>query len=114
MINELNIQRNNLNSIYEKFETLKIYHESQKSLRNLSYIKIARISIKEDLQEVLERKTGFKRTDKDDIQDRQEFKSVPLKPPVVFLKPPPPTPIINPSIFIPNVFGKSCKEPKYL
>ena len=109
LINKLNIQRNNLNSIYEKLEAFKTYRQNNNYFRNLSKIKDAGNNIRQDTKEVLERKSGLERIVKDDIMDRQQFTRVPVRPPVVFFRPPPPTPTINPSIFIPTVFGKSCK-----
>ena len=92
LIIDLNVQRKNIKRIAKKFEDLK----------RKKYICRKVFTIKDD-QEV---------PVKDQIKERQNFiRGPPLRrppAPAILFRPLPPTPVINPSIFIPTVFG----EPK--
>ena len=90
LIIDLNVQRKNIKRIAKKFEDLK-------------------------RKKYLDRKvliTDQEAPVKDKIKERQNFIRGPLlrgpPAPAIIFRPLPPTPVINPSIFIPTVFG----EPK--
>ena len=90
LIIDLNVQKKNIKRIAKKLEDLKTKNSLSRKV----------FAIKEDPAVPV----------KDQIKDRQTIiRGPPLRrppSPVIFFRPLPPNQVINPSIFIPTVFGK--------
>ena len=104
IIKDLNIQKNKIFMVHKIIECLK---KSRKlKLQNtLNAVEQPRTRDKK----AIEKTEATQRFGNNLIMERQDFTRVPLRrptPPLVFFRPFSPTPTINPSIFIPTVFGK--------